>query len=337
MKRERIISMLILGSLLFLSSCRKDLCYNHDQHGLSTRVLLQTEWEQEWERDYGMGWADNWPEEHGIDYDLLRPDIATGIVSYVYHEDGSRSERHHNAEGGELPMTAGEKSILIHNDDTRYIVFNNLNVSTLATASTRMRTRSTYSEQHANERTVNAPDMLYGTWIESYTATPTTEPDPLTVTLRPLVYTYLIRYEFSKGLEHVTLARGALSGMANSVLLQDGHTSDESATLLFDCELKDYGVETQLTSFGVPSFPGDHYTRQTTQQQTLNLEVMLKNGTLKTFEFDVSDQLAMQPRGGVITVSDITVTDEEAGGNTGFNVNVTDWGEYKDIELPLDQ
>ena len=119
MSKQRLLPILLLSSLVLSSSCRKDLCYDHDRHGLTTHVILQTEWEQEWERDYGMGWIDNWPDKHGIDYDLLRPDIATGIVSHVYHEDGSRTERHHDAEGGELPMSAGQKSILIHNNDTR--------------------------------------------------------------------------------------------------------------------------------------------------------------------------------------------------------------------------
>ena len=233
-------------------------------------------------------------------------------------------------------MSEGEKSILLHNNDTRYIVFNDLNASASATATTRTRTRATYSEDHAEETTVNAPDMLYGAWIESYTATPTLNPDTLPVTMRPLVYTYLIRYEFDAGLEHVTLARGALSGMAQSVFLQDGHTSEERATILFECELKDYGAEILLYSFGIPDFPGDHYVQKSTvQQQRLNLEVMLKNGKLKSFEFDVTDQLASQPRGGVITVSGLTVTDDEAGGDAGFQVDVEGWGEYEDIEIPL--
>ncbi len=337
MDKKRIIFLLLLSGTLLLGGCRKELCYDHDHHGLRPRLLLQSDWEQEWERDYGMAWQDNWPDRHGIHYDSLRPEVPSGIAAFVFHEDGSRTERHLPSEGGELAMSEGEKSILLHNDDTRYIVFGDMNISTAASATTRTRTRSTYSEEHADETTVNAPDMLYGAWIESYTATPSSEPDSLNVTLRPLVYTYLIRYEFSAGLEHVTLARGALSGMARSVYLQNGQTSQETATILFDCELKEYGVETQLTSFGIPAFPGDHYVmRQSTQSQGLNLEVMLKNGKFKTFEFDVTDQLASQPRGGVITVSDLTVTDDEAGGDAGFNVDVEDWGKYEDIELPLD-
>lgn len=339
MKKLNGLFLLSLGCLSMLSGCRKDLCYDHDVHGLNVRVVLFPEWEQEWERDYGMGWQDNWPAKHGMDYEELRPDIATGIASFVYHEDGSYTERHLPGEGGLLPMSEGEKQILLYNNDTRYIVFDGLHVSSKASASTRTRTRATYSQDHAQEKTISAPDMLYGTWIDSYMATPTSEPVPLAVTLRPLVYTYLIRYEFDEGLEHVALARGALSGMAESVYLQDGHTGENAATILFDCELKDYGVEMMLTSFGVPDFPGDHYGpqagRQTGQQQMLNLEVMLKNGTLKEFDFDVTDQLATQPRGGVITVGGLVVTDEEAGNDSGFVVDVDGWGEYEDIELPL--
>ena len=255
MKYKGIFLAVLLGGLTGLAGCRKDLCYDHDKHALTANVLLQPEWEKEWERDYGKGWSDNWPQEYGMEYDELRPEAATGIASFVYHQDGSRSERHHPAHGGELPMTAGEKSLLLHNDDTRYIVFDGLENSAQATASTRTRTRSTYSELHADEKTVNAPDMLYGAWIDSYTAVPTQDPTPLAVTMRPLTYTYLIRYEFAQGLEHVTLARGALSGMAQSVYLQNGSTGSQVATVLFECELKEYGVEVQALFVRSAGYP----------------------------------------------------------------------------------
>lgn len=96
--------------------------------------------------------------------------------------------------------------------------------------------------------------MLYGEWIERYEAKPTEEPVTLPgAKLQPLVYTYLIRYEFAQGLEHVALARGALSGMAESVYLQDGRTSGETATILFEGELKEFGVEVRVASFGAPA------------------------------------------------------------------------------------
>ena len=67
----------------------------------------------------------------------------------------------------------------------------------------------------------------------------------------------------------------------------------------------------------------------------LNLEVMLPDGSLKTFEFDISDQLSDQPRGGVITVTGLKISKEDFGQGGSFDVDVGDWGDYEDIELPL--
>ena len=248
----------------------------------------------------------------------------------------ARTEQHLPAEGGELPMSEGTKNILLYNDDTQYIVFGDLDSWATASATTRTRTRSTYSLEHGDELTVNAPDILYGTWLDSYEAVRTSEPVDLPATLRPLVYTYLIRCEFDSGLEYVALARGALSGMAGSVYLQDGRTGDEPVTVLYDCDLTAFGTEAAVTSFGVPGFPGDHYVQRSDQRYGLNLEVRLHNGKIKTFEFDVTDQLAQQPRGGVITVSGLEISEQEAGGGAGFDAEVEGWGEFKDIELPLE-
>ena len=52
--------------------------------------------------------------------------------------------------------------------------------------------------------------------------------------MRSLVFTYLVRYEFESGIDYIGIARGALAGMAQSVSLSTGHTSKESASILFD-------------------------------------------------------------------------------------------------------
>ena len=44
-----------------------------------------------------------------------------------------------------------------------------------------------------------------------------------------------------------------------------------------------------------------------------------------------------QPRGGVIQVTDIVVSDEDGqGGNGGFDVSVDGWEDQIDIPLPLE-
>ena len=69
---------------------------------------------------------------------------------------------------------------------------------------------------------------------------------------------------------------------------------------------------------------------------TLNLEVRLKNGKTFEFNYDIADQIAKQPRGGIIRISGIRIEDDQNLSDSGFDVTVDDWGEHEDIELPDD-
>ena len=239
------VTGLVLSGLVTLSSgCRKELCYNHDEHAYSVKVDVTATWEREWERDHGRGWKNTW-EGRGwnswMTYDDLRPEVPGGIRAVVYDPDGNRhDERNLAAEGGRLAMTEGRHSILFYNNNTEYIVFNDLTSSATATATTRTRTRAGFSELHKDERTVGQPDMLYGSYLGEYEAKPGYEAVSLPVELRPLVYTYVVRCEFSHGAQYVALARGALAGMAESVYLQDGHTGSGAATVFFDATVCDW-------------------------------------------------------------------------------------------------
>ena len=82
------IFLCLCGVSLLLCGCRKELCYDHDMHGLNVRVVVQPEWECVWERDHGMNWDDNWAEERfGCGYEDLCPDPATGIAAFCYDGD----------------------------------------------------------------------------------------------------------------------------------------------------------------------------------------------------------------------------------------------------------
>lgn len=335
-----IVVMSAAVLLLSLSGCRKELCYDHSHW----KVNVIPEWELVWERDYGRAWETSWNSPGGIVYDSLRPLPGTGIAAIAYSEDSTYNERHLPGEGGVLPLGEGRQSILFYNDNTEYIVFSSMNSYAEATATTRTRTRSTYSEVHGDESTVNSPDMLYGAWVEDFLVdySPDADPRDMPVTLKPLVYSYVIIYEFTAGIEYVQLARGALAGMAKSVYLQDGRTGSEKVTVLFDETTIDNErgmVIAVVSTFGVPDFPDIYYPTkdpEVTGVFGLNLEVKLPNGGMKNFEFDISDQMSDQPRGGVIRVDGIEVDESDfptEGG--GFDVDVDGWGEYEDIELPL--
>lgn len=329
------LSIILFAALAFCG-CRKDLCYNHDEHALTVKIKAVTTWETEWERKYDFDWKNNWNSAWGLTYDDLRPVAAEGIRAIAYGDDGYYNEANLPTEGGLLPVRVGENSVLMYNNDTEYILFDELSASALATATTRGVSRASLPELHSNERTRNQPDQLYGSYIESIVGERTLEPIEKNVVMRPLSYTYYIHYEFTSGLKYVALARGALAGMAEKVYLNDGHTGGETATVVFDCVLNDYGAEARMKSFGVPNYPGDHYTRAdgNPAYYTLNLEVMLKNGIMKSFNFDVTEQVNAQPRGGVITVSGVEISDEDGlEGSGGFVPEVDDWGPWEDVPL----
>lgn len=337
--RKSVLYMAALA-LLTLAGCRKDLCYNHDEHGTATRVLVEATWQLEWEQedDGGDWWESHWNMAWGVAYDSLRPEPATGIRAVVYRESGGLSEYNLGPGGGMLPLSEGMNSLLFYNNDTEYIVFDNLSESATATATTRSRSRANFSELREGERTVNAPDMLYGAYEADYPAERQADTARLSVEMRPLVFTYLVCYEFESGLKYVALARGALAGMAESVYLNDGHTGNETATVLYDdCSVTAWGVLAEVRSFGAPNHPNADYSRAPAGTFMLNLEVRMTNGEFKKFDFDVTDQVAAQPRGGVIVVSGLEITEDEGGGiGGGFDVDVDGWGDYVDIPLPLD-
>lgn len=319
-----------------LSGCRKDLCYNHYRE-----ARIATGWERVWERDYGRGWSSAWPaEEFGMAYAALVPPEPSGVSMLDYDAAGRTTQNFFRPEGGTVVLSEGVHSFLFYNNDTEYIVFNDMASLPSASATTTTRTRASFVNPHAGERTVNAPDVLYGAFLENIPPVELHQSIDLAVTLRPLVYTYLVRYEFDKGAEHIALARGALSGMAESVYLRDGRTDDRTATVLYDCTLAPWGAQAEVRSFGAPDFPDAYYDpladgEAPARSYTLNLEVRLSNGKTKTFERDVTEQLLDQPRGGVIVVDGLTISEEEIGSDSGFDVTVDDWGEYEDITLPL--
>ncbi len=336
-----ILGINIWGVLLLCGCEHKELCYDHDDHALKYQTLVHATYECDWHHTINdaTDWQTQWPEEYGMEYDFLRPAPPAGLRVLVYNNDGAVETVNLASEGGTISMTEGERTLLFYNNDTEYILFDELESTASARATTRTRTRTTYMGNSytagTDENTVTPPDMLFGSYIESHLPKAAVEAQTLAVTMRPLVFTYLIRYEFDYGLKYVALTRGALAGMAESVYLNNGRTSRNEATLLYDCTVEEFGAQALVKSFGIPGYPHSE-DPQTTRKYALNLEVMLTNGNRMSFDFDVTDQVAMQPHGGVIIVRNIEISDTDGlAGGSGFDVTVDDWGEYEDIALPF--
>lgn len=325
-----------------MTSCRDELCYNHYP---SLDVSLS--WEHEWERDYGMNHSATWDASlHGFGYESLRPGKPEWVNLIRFGADGTRHESFLGNNGDNVMVDIGAgQSLLLYNGDTEYIILSDIATPPKARASATARTRTSLAavtERHPEARTTNPPDVLYSAYVSDLPEVKIHENRPQPVKMQPLVYTYVIRYEFEYGLEHVALARGALGGMAESVYLLDGRSSDETTIIIYDCEIKDYGCEAHVRSFGVPAFPDEYYGRADdaktdtpARPYTLNLEVRLNNGKYVEFNTDISDQIAKQPRGGVIKVSGLRIEDEVSMTEAGFNVDIDGWGDRVDIDLPV--
>lgn len=337
--RHNIIAVMLLAFTLLTACHRSELCYDH-----YPKASMTFEWEREWERDYGMAHPTNWDAGyHGFGYDHLRPEIPEWVNLVKYMDNDPDGEHYLTAEGGDVVLSEEDNhSLLFYNGDTEYIVLSDIASLPDARASATPRSRSTISyimERHPGTRSANPPDVLYSAFMENIPNIRVHETTYLPVKMQPLVYTYVVRYEFECGIQHVSLARGALAGMAESVYLRDGHTSDESIIVLYDCDIKDYGCEAHVRSFGVPGFPDEYYgrnQRSADRPYTLNLEVMLTNGTTMEFNFDIADQLKNQPRGGVIRISGIRIEDGAAtppAGDSGFDVDLSGWSQV-DVDFP---
>lgn len=347
--------LILTGLTLLLLSCEhKELCFDHEKHSPRYASLLKIEYDLSWEKPHEnrTDWVNDWKNEFGIKYNDLYPHTPEGLRVMVWTDKGLNNRININPFYEEVILSPGNNSLLIYNNDTEHILFSDMDSYATASVTTRTRTRNSYTgnplfrdtrdgtdrtRKNKTESTKNMPDQLFGYYLKDYWQNEIITAPVLEVTMHPLVYTYLVRYEFGHGLKYVALARGAMSGMAESVYLYDGHTSEATATLLYDCTIENWGVQAIVTSFGVPNFPNPEYTSPAARSTNfaINLELLLKNGKILNYYYDITDQLAGQPRGGVITIKGINVSDsdgEEPGGGA-FDVDVDDWGEYEDIEL----
>lgn len=336
--RNTLSACIMLGLSVLMPGCRKELCYNHDEHSMSMKQYAAIEWERKWEYGLKHDWTQKWPWGLTYNYEDLIPDKAERVTALTYVDGKVAGQTSFPAEGGRLPVLKGENDILLYNSDTEKIVFEGFSACESSTATTRSVTRSSLKPLHAGERTIGEPDELYECFMQSYMAIETLDTVYVNVTMKPLTYTYVIKCEITKGSKYVALARGALAGMAEKIYLTDGHTGEEKGTILFDCNMGSNFAEAYIKTFGVPNFDNGNYTRADgeTDRFTLNIELMLSNGKIKSINFDVTDQMDGQPRGGVIVISGIEISDEEGANGSGFDVNVGDWGDFIDIPMDFD-
>ncbi len=338
----RHLVLAIVAAIICTACEHKELCYVHHEHGAHWIMQVKPTYEREWHYTHSdaTDWKKLWDATHyGIEYDTLRPEFPSGLRVIEYNDRNEYAISNIPAEGGLVDLSADANAVLAYNNGTEYIVFEDLSTYAKTRVSTRLRSRSTYpnatyTRGSRNEPTINQPDMLYCSYIHAVKkdeSNPAVQWDAL---MKPVVFSYLIRFEFSYGQKYIAMARGALVGMAAGCYLHDGSTSADPATVLYDCTIKDYGSEALVKSFGVPGYPNARLDNNG-HTYILELEVMMHNGFAKLFTIDVTDQVKQQPQGGVIVAQGLEITDEEGAVSGGFNVGVDGWGDDEIVEIPF--
>ena len=337
----RILSLLLWGSCLSLISCRHEALADVEPV-FTKRAFVEATYENEWQYAVGEGtdWAHypEWEEVFQMSYEMLKPRLPEGLRAQLSLENGAASVFNMHPDGGEIPFAETQQSLLFYNNNTEFIVFDGLHSVKEAVATTR--SRSELARPGILEGTdgdaMNAPDMLYSYYIESFNGEEHLDEEVIAIRLKPLVFSYLIQYEFQKGLEDIVQAKGALVGMADAVSMSDGRTSSKTATLLFKGVVRNFAVQALVHSFGIPDYPREE-EEPDNRKYALELDVKLRSGNVQHFRFDVSDQVSRQPRGGVVRITGIEVDEKLAhpSYDSGFDVNVSGWGEDEHILLPI--
>ena len=177
----RIATAFALVAMTALSSCEhKDLCFDHDSHSPKYKFRVEATYQQEWEirSDGSTDWKNfsAWVDTYGMQYDDLRPLIPAGLRMHDFPALGPSDMINMPAQGDVVGLRPGKHQLLFYNNDTEYIVFDDMYSYAAAKATTRTRTRASFlgnpfqKQTDAKEPTVAMPDMLYGNFNEEYTS-----------------------------------------------------------------------------------------------------------------------------------------------------------------------
>lgn len=325
--------------VISLSGCRKDLVYEPKEEMSENSLELEIDWELEWEYGVDTDWNNSWSDLGADnDYDYFRPRKPEGIAVVFY--DGDLNDYYYNRElhlpasGGTVKLDETTKAILLYNDDSEYISLNGLASPLTAYASTRTSNlaRGSIEDYHPEERIMNAPDVLYGAYSSVDELNSTKADNKASLTLKPLVYGYVVKFHIEKNREFVAGAQGKLAGMAENIFIKDGRKSDSKAIIPFTGFLTSYGVAAQIITFGTPDVFSDS---EDNTRHDLILDLLLTNGKTISFDYDITEQLDHQPTGGVIILEGLEIPDEMVKGSSGFETDVDSWGDDQQIDLPI--
>lgn len=334
--------------LLLLSGCeRNDLCYDHPHENLHVKVV--------WDSlppDLRL----QLPEGVRISMypaRLLNKDgseFGTGLPSgsdYTYYRD---------TYGGDIAVQDGTYDFLLFNSDTEMIQLRGMDGIRTAQAFLEARTRAPYTTKavsntriyYSGESAANAvtrseiliaePDRFFATYssLETVKTYGRTVFDTIYAYPRSRVMAVTLTVKV-QGLKGASSCRASLSGVSRGIFLATGECTDETGTAIFDMEKTDDSfLSRRIHVFGIVQSPPDT-PEETRVQHLVQLEFVMRDGTVADYEFEVSPQIdfdALEPEIVIplvienIVLPEVDVPDDPNG---GFDADIDGWGEEVEI------
>ncbi|WP_455591135.1 DUF5119 domain-containing protein [Bacteroides sp.] len=335
MRWKRILSIYMMTNLIYLcTGCeRNELCYAHPHGSLWVDV----------------DWSDL-PEK-------LSPPEGVRISLY----NGKESTTYRETYGGNIVSADGEHHLLVFNSDTEMILFRGMDKLGTAEAYLDVRTRTPYRNSPAtkansangiyysplsransktrSEELVGQPDRVFAAAVNtinvSYNATQTND----TVHVRPQSRVMFVNLTVRvRGIGNVRECRGSLSGVSRSYFLGQEAIGQETGTMIFDLEKNNNTYTQTVTVFGLVKSPEEVPVEERVQQ-IVSLEFLLVDNSVKTFEVDVQKDIKfddLKPEVEIpIEVEQVVIPNVNPGSESGFDVDINDWGVQENIPITV--
>ena len=233
--------------------------------------------------------------------------------------------------GGEVSVPAGRYNVVLFNNDTEYVkLYNDGKDSTLEARTTAL-VKATKGTAFPSEDIVNMPDMFYSCKADSFNVTAGTSDDVLNASPVARVKSFRVRVFVSgtAGMSGVSSAEGYISNAYGSYFPGMEKYPAAGAIIPFGfSDMESDHMDAPVRTFGVlPSSAGNI--------QMLRLAVTLTDGTVSTYEYDITGQLNVDLSKGDVVVTIPDKIDISPSGTTpsGFNVTVKGWGDATNVEL----
>ena len=270
---------------------------NAYDHPTRNTLDIIIDYTRNWEIAYGYYWEDIMIDKglvSGYEYDYLRPFLPSGIKIVI-----GDSEYNIDIDGGRIAISDYNynKVIAIFNNDWEYVAPNvhlneNEDIDYIL-----------IGEDIIDNERIAAPDC----YCYAKIINPISEPAPeqeVNVTLDNLVFKYILQIEFDKGFNKIIhpYARASISGMAGGIkIVPGGYTKVGNMCMYSDYISRENNkIDFLFYSYGTATKNYNH------TENLLYLDLMTFDG-IKSYVFNITDQLYEQPFGGIIIIPNVEV------------------------------